>query len=340
MQNAGVSPDLPALACWLAFLPQVATNADALPPEPPRRIALDWAAPPARCPDEATLRAEVAAALERDPFEAGAARRLSIRWVSLPDGALAVDVTLNEAGTTRGAQRLVGRRDDCAALHHATALLVTLGLDPLRVSEPLPPTVVAIAAPSSEPPAAPTSSPPAPGFSARAETTPAAASDDDGPRAVWSAGGSLGLGTVPGLSVAGRLRAAARWPGRFEAGAALRATLPSGAPFAEGEVSGSLIGGDLDVCRPLDAFVPCLLVVGGWQPVWGDGFTRDVRGDAPYLAPGLSAGVHLPVLAGFEVRVALELLAPVTQVRLRVDDRTAWETPAMNGALRLEIAPR
>src|SRR5580693_739877 len=105
-----------ALAASAAFA-AIALRAEADEP----RVALAWKAPPA-CPDEATVRANVATLLAGSSATVDAraeVQRIGERWQ--------VVVVMNG-----GERRL--EADSCRALADATALIVALAVDPARVA--------------------------------------------------------------------------------------------------------------------------------------------------------------------------------------------------------------
>ncbi|MCB9543504.1 MAG: hypothetical protein H6703_13785 [Myxococcales bacterium] len=128
-----------------------------------------------------------------------------------------------------------------------------------------------------------------------------------------------------------------RW---FGAGAELRGVWPSSAAFGGGEVRAGLLGMGLRGCGYGGRFGGCAVALGGWQRSSGAGFARNAALDAPYLAVGGRVMVAFAVGDGWWLRPVVEVVAPLTATRLTVGGATAWETPAVNGALGLEVGWR
>lgn len=308
-----------------------------------RGVALDFGPPPdSTCPDEAALRDDVARLLGRDPFRAEAERRFVVRWHRLPDG-MAADLTVVDAGAERGARRLVSAPGECPALHRAIGLMLALALDPLRLAEPLPAAVVeapiAAAPPADEPPidaspidASPIDASPTDASPTEAPTTPGVAlSGRLGLGATWGITPDLGVGGALGARIGGS---------RFAVGVAARGVLPSATAFAGGEVQAALLGLSLDGCAALGPVELCALAIGGWQPAGGDGFVDEADLDALYLAGGLALAAPIALDTRWGLRPVLEVLAPITETRLRIGDAEAWRTPAVNGAAGIELTWR
>src|SRR6185503_8095001 len=105
-----------------------------------------------RCPDEAQLRAQVAARLGYDPFSASAPSTISVTLRRSARGLLARIELVDRTGEVTGARSLTAPEPDCVALAQAVELAVSLAVDPLRF--------VAPPAPAARPPTVPVAPPP------------------------------------------------------------------------------------------------------------------------------------------------------------------------------------
>lgn len=278
-----------------------------------------------RCPEVATLAARVAAALGHDPFTPDAPRRFAVRVVVTED-RLRAEVRLLDHGAPAGEKRLEGR--DCEDLVAATALAITLVLDPLHdapappppepppVLEPPPVVETAVAAPPPPPPPAPAPRPPAPALE-------------------LTAGAGATAGTLPGVGFGGVLGLGLRYPA-WSVGLEGRFDLASGAASGPGRLVGHATGGSAAGCAHLAGLGLCgLVTVAAWQGE-GEGFDTTDQVRAIYAA----AGGRLLADANWDhwlLRAQADLQAPLTRIRLRVDGRRAWETGPVTGGMSLLV---
>lgn len=172
-----------------------------------------------------------------------------------------------------------------------------------------------------------TSRPTSPGAPTAADSRPPA----DPPTEVqqnWTLGLRGAWGMTP--SFASGARVGLTWHGRLlSAGAAAVAVLSPGEAVSGGSVSGGLIAAEVFGGLRLGAFDLELAALGGWLPAWGAGFAIDAAGNSPFLGVGVRAGYRLNIGDQRVIRPAVELTRPVVGARLRIDDETAWQTPAL-----------
>lgn len=326
-------------------------------------VWLDAQPAPVGCPDTDALRSEIVRQLGRDPFSADAQRVFTVRWRQTGDELEAL-LAVVQGAEVRGRRRLVSRADECVALHRAVALMLTFALDPMRLGEPLPAGVVEAPEPATgarvaEDRAEPTPAEPSP---VRPEPEPGPAEagaeragirDDpedvsrstspDAPTAAdtreptgpptevqrdWTLGLRGAWGMTPSFAAGARFGPS--WHGRLlSAGVVVAAFTGPGEAVAGGSVSGALLAVEAFGGLRLGAFDLELAALGGWLPAWGAGFAVDGAGDTPFLGVGLRAGYRLDVSEQLTIRPAIEVTRPVVGARLRIDEQTAWQTPAL-----------
>lgn len=57
----------------------------------------------------------------------------------------------------------------------------------------------------------------------------------------------------------------------------------------------------------------------------------------PYAAIGARAGLELPIRDGIALGAHGDLLAALTRITLKLDDRDVWTTPLMSGAAGVDL---
>lgn len=153
----------------------------------------------------------------------------------------------------------------------------------------------------------------------------------------------VGLGARSGLepSVAPTLRIGARWAGAL-ASVDLGATLAPGLRQTDrdGAYTSRSFSTDFGGCFEGRWLRACGQTLVGWQRVSGDGFARDRSVDAWLWAVG--ARLETPVwrAADWRIDVGGSLWAPLTELRLRVGERSVWTTPPIAGGLHADFSWR
>lgn len=179
---------------------------------PSARIVYQRGAGAERCPDEAVLRATVAARLGYDPFRDEDERTVRARVTRPMGGPFRADLELvDRDGASQGKRQLISQSGECDELFLAMTLAIGIAIDPLHdgappPSAPAPATVVPALPP---PPIAPSAAPAAPAVRDRASESPARATR--GVRFVpWAAAlGSVGI--VPGPSWGALIGVRGQW---------------------------------------------------------------------------------------------------------------------------------
>jgi len=283
------------------------------------------------CPDEAGLRANVAARLGYDPFEPTAPRTLVTHIRRLGAGARSHIELRDEAGKLRGVRDLDA--STCADLTASTTFAIAVAIDPERASSPRVPDPT----PAAPPPAAPPPAAPPP-----AAPPPAAPPPPTSPAAPWvptvyvSLFGA-GLGPYAGFTGGGGAGVVvARGP--FAFGVEGRASIPSAARAGAGSVRTQLLGAAPLVCARVRAASLCAQgFLGAFQgaaedvaaPEKATTFFATLGLRASYMFyPALPAGVGLePYLGGDVV---------LTRTRVTFRGEEVWSTSplALEGGLR------
>lgn len=320
-----------------------------------------WASPTSRlvyvrgpgaegCPDEAAMRAAVAARLGYDPFRVVATTTLSAQ-ISRENGLYRGQIKLvDDSGVERGARSLESRADDCAELTQALALSMSIAIDPLSVlsppkpkepdppaqepKEPEPPPVVA---PRPAPPPVPP--PPA----------PPAAKPSEGPRFALGASGhgAFGIGPAPAFGLA--LASEIVWP-NASVGAGVRLDFPAGVETAQGgRVRATFVGGELAPClrSPLgkrsDDSSRGLTVAGCGLVLLGGVLAESTDVSGPkssgtfFAGAGLRLGLDVPLVAGFAARLSGDVLGHFTPYGLAVNGTTVFSSSPFSGRVGLGL---
>jgi hypothetical protein len=273
------------------------------------------------CPGEGLLRDAVAARLGYQPFtdEGPGTITVSLRRA---EGAFRAALEVRDAaGVKLGEKQLSSTAKDCAELAAATALSVSIAIDPLTAMRP-PPAAPVLVATDAPPPRPAQASAPAPA----ATPTPVA----------FRVGGGLfvGFGHTPAVSLGLQVEARLAWE-RFSLGLDVRPELPRSVAFAGGWVDSTLISFGLSPCAHLGPADACAVVVGGAMHSAGRGFTQAQSVTSPHLLAGLRLGVRLPLGDRWSLRAHAETLARLVSVRLLVDQQEAWASPIFSGSLMM-----
>jgi hypothetical protein len=308
--------------------------------EVPRPVHLDYERQDgaALCPDDAAIRAGVAARLGYEPFrdQADDHLRATLRQAG---HVLEARIELTDAhGKLKAERRLVSRNRDCAELASSVELAIAIAIDPVGSAPPRS---------GEEPPASSTAGAaeagaPRDGDSARAEATtpPSGSSSAWPPIATRVEAGLLGgLQSAPAANL-GFQAGAGLQSGAVSLGLEARVDLPASAPLRVGEASASLLVASLVPCAHAGMVAACVLVTGGAQRVAGHGLLDSRRATLPYLGFGVRLAFALPITARMSLALRGDVTAPVTETKLTVDDSVVWTSPPVAFTLGLGVAIR
>jgi len=299
------------------------------------------------CPDIDVIRAGVAARLGYEPFDDRAEVAVSAS-VSRSGHALEARIQIAGAdGKSAAERKLVSRQSDCLELASAMELAISIAIDPLAGNRLRPSQPVASPAPA---PAAPSAPPPPPEVIVVREAAPPAAAAPIRPAPAAPVvfqvrlGGLGTVGSAPAASVGGSVQASARrgWLSIGLEGRGDRASTTTldfnGAPV--GEMQTSLLLGALVPCAFRGVLEGCALVAAGAIRASARGLDMPQQVSAPFVAVGARVGVELPLGSILSAGVHADLLAPVTELVLRVSGQPVWTSPAISGSLGLTIGVR
>ncbi|MCB9735949.1 MAG: hypothetical protein H6745_25455 [Deltaproteobacteria bacterium] len=319
---------LRATALALALLLAAPAAAAAAPPPaaaaPFPALALEVARDKgaAKCPDAAALQKRVVGRLARNPFEAGASRKVQVSFAKKKkvfSARLVIDPPPGSAKV--GARDLISAKA-CDELADAVAIAIALTLGPeldaplvARPRRPLDPTSGTARVVRREGPD---------------EAKPAK------PKLRWylHAGLGAGFGLTPGPSMVARVGAGAGIAG-------WRATLSLVGDFlgrkdVDGvRVEGTIVAGELELCRDLHPVELCAVLLAGDSAFSGDGLTTP----EPSSVGWVSLGPRVNVIWASNPSVALLFTAdldfPFVRTRFRVEDEVVWRTPVAAGTFTL-----
>lgn len=310
-----------ALTLWLI-------GALAAAPAGARPVAVQVDCGLGECPSVADLQRRLVAVLGYDPIEAGASRRVAVRFAAAGAG-VATELRLHDDAGPAGARRFETAVADWDAVLSATVMNLALIVEPGRLDLLMPP-----AAPPPEPlPPGPAPDPPA------AEPLPAEAPPEPEPppeppprptphpaleiEATLGAGATWGL--TPGPAAHLHL-GAGLWRGVLGGALAVRYTPTSAVDFASGAVLADLVAADAAGCLRRGPYAGCVTALAGLQTATSSGLpeARTVR--VPVLAVGARGAALWPVWTGLRLGLSLDVRAPLSRTRLRIGGRLAWET--------------
>jgi hypothetical protein len=335
------------------LLPALASAAAAAPRS--ARLSYSRGAGASGCPDAEVIRAGVAARLGYQPFDERAELLVSATVSQVARGLEArIQITGGGApGSAAAERRLVSRQSDCQELAAAMELAISIAIDPLAASRARaePGGATASAAPPALPPAPPQSPPPpapAPAVIVLREQAPPPAAPDRAlppPSPATPLGfrvrlGGLGaLGSAPAAALGGTVQASVR-RGPFSLGLEGRGDMAASAELRVGTMETSLLMGSLVPCLQRGILEGCVLLSAGAVRAAGRDLVDPRHVSAPFVAFGARMGVELPMGSVLAAGAHVDVLAPITELVLRVDGQAVWTSPPISGALGLTIGAR
>jgi hypothetical protein len=293
----------------------------------------------ASCPDAEALANAVASRLGYDPFDPEADLRMSVHF--LREGSLLRGVVemRTAVGEPKGDRALASSAADCQELAEATALTISILLDPRSGLGPRPPRAPTAPTPAEVPdlshPSDPTASP---GATAVVPPSPKKEGAPVRPRFIARGTGSIGL--LPSLT-GGLLAGVGFETGRWSLDAELRIDASSSKEVDGHEVSASFFAGGLAPCLTL--FGPlraCGVVVLGSVQANVAGASEG-RQNAFMLLLGPRLGGALPLTSWLSLDAHVDLLFAPTQLTVEVDtNQHEWATPLVSGLLGAGLVGR
>jgi hypothetical protein len=340
----------------IGMLVTVAPQAQAEGTTAPMRLHYQRGAGAESCPDEAELRAAIAAHLGSDPFSDEGKRLVEIT-IERQDGQLLAHVGMAGETGTVGERTLHSSSPECRELAAAVALAISMVIDPLAPATP----AVQEAPPTMPPPSA-WENPAAPAAAASSESaavtaaTTAAANEQKptpGPAFALSLAvlGAAGAAAEPTLGLS--LQAGVAWP-LVSLGIEGQAVLP----VHQQVQSSTGATGTVDTFQLTASFVPCLtrwhlgvcgLVSAGATRVSASSPMEPRTQWGPYVGLGARVFGSLPLLDWLDARLQVDVLGQVTQQAIQVcptqttpcpNLNTVWNAPPVSGSMALAVAAR
>jgi hypothetical protein len=278
------------------------------------------------CPDEASMKALVAAALGYDPFRTDAPRSIGLT-IKKRAGVFEARIVAQEG------ERTLSDRG-CAELARATALAISVAIDPLSfrrtttstIAPPPPP-------PPAPPPPAPIASPPPP--------PPPPIEEGTSIELAFGGGVLAAIETVPNHATGGLwIEARAGWP-HFTLGVEGRVDLPRSLELGDrSRVRALLAAAFLVPCFRHDWFSAC--AVGGAGAVFasGEGLAGETDTTSAYASAGVRAAAVVAILEQLDLVFRAEVAATLARTTLVVGDEEVWTSPPFSGAVGAGIAWR
>jgi hypothetical protein len=305
----------PGLAAPLVALAALGGAPDAT--AAPERVALEVQrdADVATCPDDETLRRDVAAQLGSDPFDDHAATRLVIA-LSRKGNVFRAEISRrDETGTAAGTQALDS--PDCGELVSAAAAALAVLLQPQMPRRPvrraLPPPTATRTPPEKD----------------RAPPQPVGLREHVDVRVAIGVLGAMATAPAPAFGLTAHVGLRVR---RAYVAVEGRADLVAGRELPNGERIGSqLFLGTLAPCGVLGAFLICGLASAGAMRA-----SAYAQATTAYGALGARLAPMLR-LGRFDAMLNADLVAPLVHPTLRVAGAAVWSAPPVAGALGLSI---
>lgn len=286
------------------------------------------------CPEDAVIRAGVAARLGYEPFRDLAPDRLRATLRTAGQGLEARIEMVDARGNLKAARRLTSRNRDCSELAASVELAIAIAIDPMGGPRPRDDAPAPAIADEPEPPPSQPAASPEPRVLETAKSPP-------GPPLAWRAQAGLvgGFGSAPAPSLGFTVGGAVGSEG-WSLGIEGRADLPSSKALRAGEATAGLAVASLVPCLRFGMASACGLATGGVRQVAGDGLDHARHATVPYFAFGGRAAVALPMSKRAALALHADVTAPVTKTRLTVDSDVVWTSPAIAVALGLGVAFR
>lgn len=280
-----------------------------------------------RCVGQFALEEDVKARLGYDPFRDAPDLAISGAVLRTPRGYRVELVVRDEAGAILGSRQLASNEPDCRSLGEATAVAITVAIDPEATGERSPSSVELSSFVSVEP------SPPRP-----SAPPPSSPREPQG-RASLSAGGALGL--VPNLSPGVALRALGRVHSHVELGIGAHFWPESRVGDELSFALSSLAAEGCFVPRPRAAIRWCAAAhVGLFHVFVARGALVPIEvGMFPWAAVDTGPALSIPLLGPLRLDLGVSALVPVIrrQAFLRGQSSPAWEQAIVGGRAEVGV---
>jgi hypothetical protein len=307
---------------------------------PTSRLIYSRSSEAASCPEEQTLRHEVAARVGYDPFFAWATRTV-VAGITRREGAFVATVDLiDEKGMSHGAREL-HTDGECGELLGAVALAIAIAIDPQSLSrnpsdpEPEPPSPAPAAAPTVQIPTEPH-----PADTHEAPPPSVAPSQQAFPVFEVSVGAVASAGVAPNLAAGIALGSGIRWR-IFSLSLEGRIDAPSTyAAEGGGSVSSWLVLAGPVPCLHYGPLFGCGIGQVGSLQASGTGVPGTHSTSVPWWAAGGRVGALLRLGDDLYLRIRSDVLANFDRATLQLNGAEVWPAPAIATSLGVDALLR
>jgi hypothetical protein len=149
----------------------------------------------------------------------------------------------------------------------------------------------------------------------------------------------VGFGAAPSTNLGVTAQLGARWRA-LSLGLEGRADFPVSSAAVEGggDVSASLLVGSIVPCFHHGIVAGCLLGTFGGMRATGELVANPLRETKFYAATGGRIALEFPITDTFALRTHADVVATLTQITLRLNDRDVWTTPPVSAGLGVALA--
>jgi len=300
------------------------------------------------CPDEASVRAAVAARLGYDPFFPFAQATM-IADISREQSRYVARIKLvGPDNAVRGTRELVHDGPSCSDIIDTMALTMSIAIDPDSLARGEPAAASADPSAVKDAPAAPpepTPPPPVaeavPGVGATVAPERDRRPSDGTPRTAWrldvGAGPSLFFGAAPATNVAGHLFARARIGSVFSLALEGRYDLPASRSLAAATVETSLVFGALVPCAHYGVFAGCAVAAAGSLSASSRGVSVPRDDSTLHGAVGPRAALEVQVGPRVAIRANLDALFTLSQPTLELNGKEVYTLPRFSAGAGLGV---
>ena len=286
------------------------------------RLIID--APTAKCPSEASLRAQIRGCLRPEAARAGHRLVAEVRITEVAN-TLEGRLRMMSGGATMGERRLIGAHD-CGALVEAAALAMCIALDAMAAARPVAPARAVTATDGH-----PAGVPPGP--------QPQAPGPAEVRRIGFSGGAMVSGGIQPGAALGLALGADLLWQGTG-VGLELRYERPSATAVDAGELRSWLVAGSALICGRAAWFGFCGVGSAGFRHTAGVGFDQDDGATSAYAAVGLRVLGQWRLSRTWAIVGSAQASRSLIGVDAVLDGRPVWSSPPVGVLAGLALAWR
>ena len=147
------------------------------------------------------------------------------------------------------------------------------------------------------------------------------------------------LGTVSSPSLGFSLQLGFAWS-VFSLAIEGQTNVPVHEELSGGSVTSSQLTGTLVPCFTQWHLGGCALISAGATRVTASGVEPTGNHSLPYFALGARVYAGLPLVDWLEARVLVDLLIPLTQTSIVLDQSTSWAAPPVSGSVALALVTR